>query len=1001
MSFFNPYLKRGNGRQRLEKKHLNFTRLIPKFFKDGGGEDGVYSISTNIPPTYFMGDLEYKVFPTTKTSMWNQTPIPANTECLSGELCFHVYDIIETVYDKDRCDEVPFYLQTDIIPCGIVLKLFGRTSDDRSVCVNVFGQNVYFYAYSEADSYNIHHIVQQTMYENSSRQCNFNVVKTKRKFLDTFDTAEHEVYKITLSSYHMMAILSNKLRQCGYLIFEANVDAVSRFITDNDFCTFAWYSCKSAMPRLGQFRDSYTSLEFDCKVSDLNVHRDKNYWPHYKIMAFDIECLGEQGFPNAARDGDMIIQISCIIWTLGQDDNYDKILLSLGTCSPITNTTIYSFPSELDMLYAFCTMIRDYDVEIITGYNIANFDFPYILERANTVYNINPDAYTRTKSGAIFQVNKPKEGNFLRSNTKVKLSGLVVIDMYMVCKDKLSLSNYKLNTVAKECIGEKKEDMSYKEIPALFKGNANDRARLGLYCIQDSILVMDLLKFFMTHIEISEIAKIANIPMRRVITDGQQIRVFSCLLASAKNRGYILPMPQNGNFQGYQGATVIAPLSGFYNTPVLVVDFASLYPSIIQAHNLCYSTLIHNEDLHKYPQLKEDDYETFLISSGPVHFVKKHISESLLSNLLTTWLAKRKMIRKELTACADPKLRTILDKQQLAIKVTCNAVYGFTGVASGMLPCLKIAETITMQGRAMLEKTKVFVENLSHEDLRSICKVGSIPQSSNVFDKPFKVIYGDTDSLFINCPKYNIDQIVLFGDELAQYITERLFVSPIKLESEKVFGCLLLLTKKRYIGTLSSGKILMKGVDLVRKTACTYVQETCRAVLHLVLNDNTVKEAANLLSKRKISKCFEEGLPEGFIKIIDILNAAYKDLSANRVPIQTLVYSTELNKDFSCYKSYNLPHLAVYKKIILRNEEPPQVHDRISYVFINGKGSLISDMAEDPAFVEANRIPIASDLYFDKIVHGVANILQCLFENNTAATVNLLYNFVTTRWNPH
>ncbi|AQR57906.1 DNA polymerase, partial [Molossus molossus gammaherpesvirus 1] len=314
----------------------------------------------------------------------------------------------------------------------------------------------------------------------------------------------------------------------------------------------------------------------------------------------------------------------------------------------------------------------------------------------------------KVKSGSMFEVHKPRDtGNgFMRSVTKVKVSGLVCIDMYTISRDKLSLSDYKLNTVAQQCIGAQKDDVSYKEIPHLFRSSADGRAKLGLYCVKDSILVMDLLKYFMTHVEISEIAKIAMIPTRRVLYDGQQIRVFTCLLAAAKEDNFILPSSKDANTDGYQGATVIAPKPGFYNTPVLVVDFASLYPSIIQAHNLCYSTMILHENLHQHPTLKQDDYETFIISSGPVHFVKKHKSVSLLSRLLTVWLSKRKAIRRELAQCTDPTLKTILDKQQLAIKVTCNAVYGFTGVSSGLLPCVKIAETVTLRGRTMLEMSK-------------------------------------------------------------------------------------------------------------------------------------------------------------------------------------------------------------------------------------------------------------------------------------------------------
>ncbi|ABW04888.1 DNA polymerase, partial [Equid gammaherpesvirus 7] len=304
--------------------------------------------------------------------------------------------------------------------------------------------------------------------------------------------------------------------------------------------------------------------------------------------------------------------------------------------------------------------------------------------------------------------------------------------------------------------------------------------------------------------EISEIAKIAKIPTRRVLTDGQQIRVFSCLLDVAGREGFILPVSSRESAEGYQGATVIDPAPGFYNTPVLVVDFASLYPTIIQAHNLCYSTMIPGDKLYLHPHLAPGDYETFDLSSGTVHFVKKHKTVSLLATLLNVWLAKRKAIRKTLATEADEATRTILDKQQLAIKVTCNAVYGFTGVASGILPCLKIAETVTFQGRRMLERSKRYIEAVTPEGLAAILHrpVACAPDAS------FKVIYGDTDSLFIDCRGYSPEAVTGFCDELAAHMTQALFVAPIKLEAEKTFKCLILLTKKRYIGMMTTDRVL-------------------------------------------------------------------------------------------------------------------------------------------------------------------------------------------------
>ncbi len=201
-------------------------------------------------------------------------------------------------------------------------------------------------------------------------------------------------------------------------------------------------------------------------------------------------------------------------------------------------------------------------------------------------------------------------------------------------------------------------------------------------------------------------------------------------------------------------------------------------------------------------------------------------------------------------------------------------------------------------------------------------------------------------------------------------------------------GCYLLAT---------DGKTLMKGVELVRKTACKFVQTRCRRVLDLVLADARVKEAASLLSHRPFQESFTQGLPVGFLPVIDILNQAYTDLREGRVPMGELCFSTELSRKLSAYKSTQMPHLAVYQKFVERNEELPQIHDRIQYVFVEPKGGVKgarkTEMAEDPAYAERHGVPVAVDHYFDKLLQGAANILQCLFDNNSGAALSVLQNF--------
>ncbi|AAC95533.1 DNA polymerase [Ateline gammaherpesvirus 3] len=992
MEFYNPYLTKKLAGSKMLKSCTTkqpICRLVPKCFRNPS-DRGIVSVSSFAPPTYFYNGSENMVYLGNNQSMWHLKRPCKTIEPVEQSITFHIYDIVETTYSEDRCNDVPFKFQTDIIPNGTVLKLLGRTLDGASVCANVFGQKIYFYV-KVPEGGNITYLMKQALNEKLGPRCSYQTELVKKKILSRYDPDEHEVFKVTISSSHSVYKVSDYLVANGCEIFETNVDAIRRFIIDNNFSTFGWYTCKSACFRTTN-RDSYTDIEFDCGYNDLEFHAERTEWPPYNIMAFDIECIGEKGFPCAKNEGDLIIQISCVFWQVGTPDTTKNMLLSLGTCAAVEDSEVYEFPSEADMLHGFFTILRDFNVEIITGYNISNFDLPYLIDRATQIYNIKLSDYSRVKSGSIFQVHMPKDmGNgFMRSVSKIKISGIIAIDMYIVCKDKLSLSNYKLDTVADHCIGAKKEDVSYKDILPLFMSGPEGRAKIGRYCVIDSVLVLKLLMFFKTHVEISEIAKLAKIPTRRVLTDGQQIRVFSCLLAAARAENYILPVSNNVNTDGFQGATVITPIPGFYNNAVLVVDFASLYPSIIQAHNLCYSTLIPHNSLHNYPYLKSSDYETFMLSSGPIHFVKKHIQTSLLSKLLTVWLSKRKAIRQKLAQCEDQDTKTILDKQQLAIKVTCNAVYGFTGVASGLLPCISIAETVTLQGRTMLEKSKAFIEEMTPVRLQEI-----VPHKLNhEHEAKFRVIYGDTDSLFVECVGYSVDTVVRFGDFLATFTSEKLFNAPIKLESEKTFQCLLLLAKKRYIGILSNDKLLMKGVDLVRKTACKFVQKTSSKILNLILKDPEVKAAAQLLSKKDPDYAFREGLPDGFLKVIDILNESYENLRTGKVSMDDLTFSTELSRPISSYKTENLPHLTVYKKIIKRQEEPPQIHDRIPYVFVGKTATCISTMAEDPTYAVQHNIPIARDLYFDKLIHGVANIIQCLFKDSNK-TVSVLYNFVS------
>ncbi|KAJ8933977.1 hypothetical protein NQ318_008402 [Aromia moschata] len=156
----------------------------------------------------------------------------------------------------------------------------------------------------------------------------------------------------------------------------------------------------------------------------------------------------------------------------------------------------------------------------------------------------------------------------------------------------------------------------------------------------------------------------------------------------ARAAGYFMPAQQGapGSDQ-YEGATVIEPIRGYYTEPIATLDFSSLYPSIMIAHNLCYTTLLTAPVKERLGLTKDQ------ITTTPANcmFVKSSVRPGLLPYILNHLLAARKKTKAILKEVTDPMMKTVLNGRQLAYKISANSVYGFTGAQVGKLPCLEIS----------------------------------------------------------------------------------------------------------------------------------------------------------------------------------------------------------------------------------------------------------------------------------------------------------------------
>lgn len=581
-------------------------------------------------------------------------------------------------------------------------------------------------------------------------------------------------------------------------------------------------------------RQSNCQIEAEISYRDLITHKPEGEWSKMaplRIMSFDIECAGRKGiFPEATHDA--VIQIANIVTRYGEKQPFVRNVFCLDTTSSIVATQVLDYAKEGDMLKAWQQFLIEVDPDIITGYNTSNFDFPYLLDRGKHLKVPGFDYWSRIPSIP----SRAKDSNFSskqmgnRDSKITNTNGRLQLDLLQLIQRDHHLRSYTLNSVCAHFLGEQKEDVHYTMITELFNGTPESRRRLALYCLKDAYLPLRLMQKLSCLENYTEMARVTGVPFNLLLNRGQQIRFISQLFRKTLHQKLVVPnQPSQGGDEQYEGATVIEPKRDYYDVPIATLDFASLYPSIMQAHNLCYTTLINKQAVERFG-LKEEDY---VVTPNGDMFVTSRVRKGLLAEILEELLAARKKAKRELAQETDPFKKAVLNGRQLALKVSANSVYGLTGATTGKLPCLEIARSTTSFGRQMIEKTKNEVEAQFN--------------IANGYANDAQVIYGDTDSVMVKFGTTELAETMRLGEEAAKLVTAK-FIKPIKLEFEKVYFPYLLINKKRYAGLYWTNpdkydKMDTKGIETVRRDNCTLVQTVIEKVLKMILMDRDVQGA--------------------------------------------------------------------------------------------------------------------------------------------------------------
>uniref|UniRef100_A0A8B9LHQ7 DNA polymerase n=1 Tax=Astyanax mexicanus TaxID=7994 RepID=A0A8B9LHQ7_ASTMX len=753
-----------------------------------------------------------------------------------------------------------------------VVRMFGVTDNGNSVCCHVHGFAPYFYVPAPA-GFTAAHLSE------FQKELNSAVLKDMRSNKDNISvtvlavdmTRKENMYgyhgsrpldflRITMAMPRLVAPAKRLLEQGfkfanfstqSYSPYEANIDFEIRFMVDCDVVGCCWIELPKGKYKL---REERTTKDTDSPEGE---------WQRIaplRVLSFDIECAGRKGvFPEA--EVDPVIQIASMVQRQGEKEPFIRTVFTLQSCASIVGSQILCFTQEKQLLQSWAEFVRTVDPDIITGYNIQNFDLPYLLNRAAAL-KVNLFPYLGRVRGIKSIL---KDSSFQskqmgrRENKTVNMEGRVQFDLLQVLLRDYKLRSYTLNAVSFHFLQEQKEDVQHSIITDLQNGNEQTRRRLAVYCLKDAYLPLRLLQKLMCVINYMEMARVTGVPLTYLLSRGQQIKVVSQLLRQAMKQDLVMPVVKTEGGEDYTGATVIEPEKGYYSIPIATLDFSSLYPSIMMAHNLCYTTLLQKGQADKLGLSAEDFIRT---PTGDL-FVKSSVRKGLLPEILENLLSARKRAKAELKKETDPFKKQVLDGRQLALKISANSVYGFTGAQVGKLPCLEISQSVTGFGRQMIEQTKQLVE--------------SKYTIANGYKADAKVVYGDTDSVMVKLGVDTVQEAMTVGREAAEWVSSH-FVPPIKLEFEKVYHPYLLINKKRYAGLYFSSsaehhdKMDCKGIETVRRDNCPLVANLINTCLQKILIDRD-PDGAVAHAKEVIS-----------------------DLLCNRIDISQLVITKELTR---------------------------------------------------------------------------------------------------------
>ncbi|KAJ8030159.1 DNA polymerase alpha catalytic subunit [Holothuria leucospilota] len=627
-------------------------------------------------------------------------------------------------------------------------------------------------------------------------------------------------------------------------------------------------------------------------------------------------------------------------------------------------------PNERALLGYFLARVQKFDPDVIVGHDIYGFDLDVLLHRISSNKVPHWSRLGRLKRSIMPKLAGGPQGRTGAFAEKNATCGRLICDIKISAMELIRSKSYDLTQLTNQILKKPRQNIPLEDIRNMY-GSSKDLVHFVDHTLMDTNFILQIMCDLNVLPLANQLTNICGNVMSRTLMGGRSERNEYLLLHAFHEKNFICPdkefkkkapivdIENEGEGDGerpstsrksrrkpaYAGGLVLEPKKGFYDQYILLLDFNSLYPSIIQEYNICFTTI---SNTPKENQEKNDDEDW--IPGVP----DSDLPAGILPTEIRRLVERRKQVKQLMkTPDLNQDLKLQYDIRQKALKLTANSMYGCLGFSHSRFHAKPLAALVTSKGREILMHTKEMVEKMNLD-----------------------VIYGDTDSIMINTNCTDLDQVYKVGNKVKSEVNK--LYKLLEIDIDGIYKSMLLLKKKKYAALAvekgPNGEVNynreLKGLDIVRRDWC-----------------DLAKDVGNYAIQQILSADSREAIVE---KIHTRLMEVGEQVTKNEIPLEKFEIRKSLTKSPQDYPDKkSLPHVQVALRHNQQGGKMIGAGDTVSYIVCEDGSNLpASQRAYHPDEMrKQSNLTVDVKYYLAQQIHPVISRLCDPIEGTDTAQI--------------